>query len=183
MKRLILSLALSFWSLGASIDAQTDILKQSSYSLGRSIIDEYLPEGFAYDPITFLFNTPIYSFGSFTVYEETQFTQAYNPLRRVLDYEFGWNGGIRYMSQLTKQLELTIAIGSGPHYISVETQTQANGFIFSDNFELGFSYYFPRAKTILHLKGRFRHISNAGLKAPNYGIDNLFFVMGLGSEL
>lgn len=181
MRRLIISLALCYCGLGATIYAQTDIFERTTYSVGRSIIDEYLPEGFAYDPVTFLFNTPIYSFGAFTLYGETQFTQAFNTLKRVVDYEFGWNGGIRYQTHLAKHLQLTAAIGSGPHYISVETRNQANGFIFSDNFELGFTYAFPTADTLLHMKGRFRHVSNAGLKLPNYGIDNLFLVIGLGS--
>jgi hypothetical protein len=80
------------------------------------------------------------------------------------------------------RLSLYAAIGSGPHYITVETDRQARGFIFSDNFELGSAYNFERINTAFLLKFRFRHISNAGLKEPNGGIDNFFVIAGLSAN-
>ena len=98
----------------------------------------------------------------------------------MADYEFGFNAGLRYHLGLTPFLELNAAIGSGPHFISVQTRRQADGFIFSDNMEIGFTYFMP-VRTTINVKARFRHISNAGLQAPNGGIDNLFVVIGIGT--
>ena len=52
-------------------------------------------------------------------------------------------------------------------------------FIFSDNFELGASYLPKGWRAGFNLRARFRHISNAGFKYPNLGVDNLFIIAGL----
>ena len=75
-------------------------------------------------------------------------------------------------------------LGSGPHYINAQTQRQAKGFIFSDNLAAGIRLPLPA-----HLAGEFniqyrlRHISNAGLKSPNGGINNGFLVVGFTRAL
>lgn len=183
MRRLILVWVLILWNLGQNSYAQTDLPQQMSFNYGRSVIDEALPEGFAYKPITLLANAPLYYFGAFSLYAEAQFTRADNLLTQGTEFEFGLNGGIRYQVNLNKYFEVNAAIGSGPHYISLETRLQATGFIFSDNFELGFTVYLPAVKTSINVKSRFRHISNAGLKRPNWGIDNLFLIVGVGTIL
>ncbi len=183
MRRLLFVWVLILWNLGHTAYAQTDLPQQMSLNYGRSVIDEALPEGYAYNPVTLLANTPLYRFGAFSLYAETQFTRADNLLTLGSEFEFGLNGGIRYQVNLNRYFEVNAAIGSGPHFISLQTRLQAGGFIFSDNFELGFSFYLPAAKTSFNVKGRFRHISNAGLKRPNWGIDNLFLIVGVGTVL
>ncbi len=180
MRRLILSLALVV-GLGVTIYAQSKVPKQATFNYGKSVIDEILPEGFAYNPLTFLAASSLFKLGSFSIYGEMQFTQAFNPLQNLVDYEFGLNAGLKYHLGFTSTFEMNAAIASGPHFISVETLRQADGFIFSDNIEVGFSYFMPVAKTTINAKARFRHISNAGLQSPNGGIDNLFIVIGIGS--
>lgn len=181
MKRLILAWMLIFSSLGKTTLAQSDFSRPVNLNFGSSIIDELLPEGFPYNPLTLLASTSLYSFGAFSIYGETQFTKAFNILTRQSDFEFGVNAGILWQLALANNWTLNAAIGSGPHFISVQTRLQSDGFIFSDNFEAGLSYYIPIAGMTFNLKGRFRHISNAGLKTPNWGIDNLFLIIGLGS--
>lgn len=180
MRRLILSLALMI-GLGITTLAQSKIPKQATFNYGKSVIDEMLPEGFAYNPLTFLAASNLFQFGAFSIYNEMQFTQAYNPIRNLVDYEVGLNAGLKYHLGLTPTFEINASIASGPHFISVETRRQADGFIFSDNVEVGFSYFIPTARTTINAKARFRHISNAGLQSPNGGIDNLFVVIGIGS--
>jgi len=70
---------------------------------------------------------------------------------------------------------ISLLAGAGPHYISVETERQAKGFIFSDNFLLAFrrKLLLNRDPYELSVYGGFRHISNASLKQPNGGIDNI----------
>lgn len=180
MRRLILSLALVA-GLGTTIFAQSKLPKQATFNYGKSVIDEILPEGFAYKPLTVLAAAHLFKLGPFSIYNEMQFTQAFNPIKNLVDYEFGLNAGLKYHLGLTPTFEINASIASGPHFISVQTRRQADGFIFSDNVEVGFSYFMPTARTTINAKARFRHISNAGLQSPNGGIDNLFVVIGLGS--
>ena len=75
---------------------------------------------------------------------------------------------------------ISLLAGAGPHYISVETERQAKGFIFSDNFLLAYrrKLLLGREPYELSVYSGFRHISNASLKQPNGGIDNI--IIGLG---
>lgn len=97
------------------------------------------------------------------------------------EYEFGANLGIQYQLNLNPTSSLTALIGSGPHYITVETNHQTQGYIFSDNFEIGYKHHLK--KLVFHLNWRFRHISNANFKKPNKGIDSWFFVLGISKKL
>ena len=180
MQRLLFTLIL----LGTSYlsTAQLPLNQGSTWSFGRSIIHENLPESYAYRPISILGYFPIEQFGKFRIYGEYQFTQAVN-LRNVYDYEFGMNMGIQFIQRINRYSTFAAAIGSGPHFITVETDRQANGFIFSDNFEMSLKRFFPSFKASIQLAARFRHISNAGLQSPNGGIDNLFFLFGIQRNL
>ena len=157
-------------------------LKNKFYSagLGHSVINEFLPEGNPYTPLTALGNFSIHRMGKFTIYGELQLVQTLNTLQTKTDYEFGTNFGFMFNQPINKELSLVAAIGSGPHFISVITSLQASGFIFSDNFELGFLYEVPEWGSFVTAKARFRHISNAGIENPNGGIDNGFVVIGIG---
>lgn len=95
------------------------------------------------------------------------------------EWEVGANLVFEYRRHLAERIMLTAAVGSGPHFISVHTTQQARGFIFSDNFTLGYSHRLGTGNTWLDLKCRFRHISNAGLKEPNLGIDSWFVLVGI----
>ena len=162
-----------------------------SLSMGFSVKDDLLPESFEYSPITFLAAIPVWQKSRWTIYSEIQFAQTLEvsnselefskDLQRPLprsDVEIGLNFGVSYTQPLFYKLKLTAAIGTGPHFISLNTSRQAHGFLFSDNIELGLAY--PVSKMIdVNLKARYRHISNAGFKDPNGGIENLFFVLGI----
>jgi hypothetical protein len=86
------------------------------------------------------------------------------------EYELGINMILELAYVLSKKSTLSLNMGTGPHYISVETTNQANGFIFSDMLYLSFNHKIK--KTIFGLFTGFRHISNAGFKEPNGGINN-----------
>ena len=156
-----------------------DYNKYQSLNVGIGLYNELMPEGYRYNATTILPTLSLWDRGHFSIYAEGQFTFA--PLTEDVPtaYEFGANLGVRFQTELAPKFVMVAGIGSGPHFITVETSMQADGFIFSDNFELGFSYYLNEEyKTALCLKGRFRHISNAGLMLPNWGIDNFFLVLG-----
>ncbi len=168
-------------ALSTALHAQQFYKKKFfSTSIGNGVINEFLPEGDAYRPMTILGNFSIHRMGKFTIYGELQLVQTLGTLQTKTDYEFGTNFGFMFNQPITKELSLIAAIGSGPHYISVVTRLQASGFIFSDNFELGFVYEVPEFGSFVTAKARFRHISNAGIENPNGGIDNGFVVIGIG---
>lgn len=87
------------------------------------------------------------------------------------EFEFGVTLILELSIKTDKNSSIGINVGSGPHYISVETNRQAQGFIFSDMLFL--NYKKQVHKSIFGIVCGLRHISNAGLKEPNSGINNL----------
>ena len=177
-----------FWAvLPKNVQAQFHLEETNqpfiSVAIGNSIIDEALPEGNDYSPLTMLGRYSLWRWKKLTVFGELQLVQAVSREMDQTDYEFGTNFGFQFNQALFDRFDLVAGISSGPHYISVETDLQANGFIFSDNFELGFQLNLPEFGTFFVTKARFRHISNAGLKSPNLGIDNFFLIFELGKFL
>jgi len=154
--------------------------KRFTWSLTYSVKDDLLPEGFAYSPVLFLGQYQFARLGPFDAYLEGQFAGVTTFDGREGDYEFGFNLGIRYQRPLLQDLHFTASLGSGPYWVTVDTGRQADGFIFSDNLDMGLSYHLPETRTQFQLRGRYRHISNAGLQEPNGGIDNFFLIFGFG---
>jgi hypothetical protein len=115
-------------------------------------------------------------------YAEPQFNlvKADSTPAGKLDYEFGVNLGIRNYVKFNEGFYFYQMLGSGPHYVSADIGRQANGFIFSDNLALG---VFLRLNKKLFLNFQYvqRHISNAGLKDPNGGVNSYNFVIGISS--
>lgn len=114
-------------------------------------------------------------------YAEPQFNlvKAGSTPRGGMDYEFGLNLGIRNYVKINDGFYFYQMLGSGPHYISAEVGRQANGFIFSDNLALGAFLRVNSRGLFLNLQYVQRHISNAGLKDPNGGVNSYNFVVGL----
>ena len=110
-------------------------------------------------------------------YFEPQFNLVHTL--RPLDFEFGANLGIRNYVKVNEGLYLYQMLGSGPHYISAQVQRQATGFIFSDNLAIGAYTRLNKKSLFLNLQFRIRHISNAGLKEPNGGVNSVNFLIGL----
>jgi hypothetical protein len=99
---------------------------------------------------------------------------------RPLDIEFGTNIGLRYYEHLAPGFFLYQMLGSGPHFITAELPRQAKGFIFSDNLAIGFFKQLNKENPLfLNFQFRVRHISNAGLKLPNSGVNTLNVLVGL----
>ena len=67
--------------------------------------------------------------GTLSLYVEPQINPVFNP---ETDLEFGVGVGLKYMHPVTEKISAYIFGSMGPHYITVKTKEQANGFIFSD---------------------------------------------------
>jgi lipid A 3-O-deacylase len=112
--------------------------------------------------------------GTLSVFLEPQINPVVNP---QTDIEFGIGIGLQYMHPIIGNLS-AYALGSvGPHYISVVTSKQANGFIFANTIGAGFYYYLTKDSAI-NVGYRLRHMSNANLAEPNGGIDTNSGVIG-----
>lgn len=111
-------------------------------------------------------------------YLEPQFNLVLT--QRPLDYEFGTNIGLRYYQQLSPKMYLYQMLGSGPHYYSADLPRQAPGFIFSDNLAAGlYTRISARKRLFLNTQVRIRHISNAGIKLPNAGVNTFNVLVGI----
>jgi hypothetical protein len=183
MKNLFIGFILLF-----SLESFGQSWKSVGLHLGIPIIHETLTEGRKYKPFQLLF---YYNFANLLkgkkndlfVYLEPQLVWVHFSPKGKKEWEFGANLGLEYRHHLGENSSLSAAIGSGPHYITVETRQQARGFIFSDNFTAGFHRKLGNSGLNLDLKCRFRHISNANLEQPNKGIDSWFVIAGVSKVL
>ncbi len=97
--------------------------------------------------------------------------------------EFGVNIGVLARKNLFQNKSAIYAlISAGPHFITKSIETQANGFLFADNLAAGFLQNIS-SRTYLDFRFGYRHLSNAGLKQPNWGIDNWVISIGVNLEL
>ncbi|MCG6534266.1 MAG: acyloxyacyl hydrolase [Syntrophales bacterium LBB04] len=112
--------------------------------------------------------------GSLSAFFEPQFNPSHNPDN---NFEFGIGVGIQYRYPLTEKIWGYLLGSIGPHYISLVTESQANGFIFSDTLGGGL-YYFLSEGSAINIGYRFRHMSNAGLRYPNGGINTDILTVG-----
>lgn len=71
-----------------------------------------------------------------------------------------------------------IKLGAGLIYMSQHTREQSTQFNFNEYAGLGAHYFFKKGVAFT-LEYRYRHISNAGIKHPNTGINTNFNICGL----
>lgn len=91
---------------------------------------------------------------------------------RFTGNEFGLNAGILFRINALKDLLSFYAfVSSGPHYSTLTPERQSEGFLFSDNFFIGFNVRLFRNFNF-DLRSGFRHMSSAGLTEPNGGVNN-----------
>ena len=85
--------------------------------------------------------------------------------------ELGISLGIKHRVPLNKRWHIYFMGSSGPHYITVETEDQADGFIFFNSIGTGVSFFLTD-RSAVNFEYRFRHASNASTHEPNRGIDS-----------
>lgn len=96
--------------------------------------------------------------------------------------EFGLNCGLVLRYTPLQHLGIYGGLSAGPHYVSATPARQARGFIFSDNAFAGMHVKCAE-NTWIDLRIGFRHISNAGLREPNGGVNNLMLSGGCVFDL
>src|SRR5688572_12970075 len=156
-------------------------LPYHSFHVGMSAVYEDLYNGAVYRPLAFIYrrNIPLTRKNSpngFYIYYEPQFHPVI--VAEKFHADLGLNAGISYQVHFNDSWYSYLALGSGPHYPSTDSPKQASGFIFSDNVFVGLTKknIIRNSALDLDLQFRHRHLSNAGLKDPNGGIDNGFLL-------
>lgn len=97
----------------------------------------------------------------------------------VMGYEYGANFGIQLRHSVVDDILSIYCLASfGPHFIEGAPDRQADGFVFSDNLAFGLMFKLHE-HLYIDLRRGFRHLSNAGLKQPNRGINNMLATGGL----
>lgn len=188
-KNFTLFLLVSLLAMG-SVNAQGNLplnrLKTIGFLADYPLVEEILPESVdnGYAPILLQVNLRFPLIRNLGKHQATLYVQPqFNPVKPIAGYnnflfETGVNLGIAYEYYIPQKAILFVGGGVGPHYINIETNQQANGFIFSDNLFAGV-HQIVNPQWMLTYQVKLRHISNAGLQSPNSGIDNLFAGVGV----
>lgn len=66
----------------------------------------------------------------------------------------------------------------GGVYINTPRGVHAEGFNFIESAAVGVRYFLTE-RTAVDIGARFRHLSNAGIREPNGGLNNVFLLVGL----
>jgi len=159
---------------------------EKGFSIGISAYSILLPEGSHYRPLLLMGNlgwklSKKEKKANWWVMFEPQLNPVFldNHLKEA---EFGINVVVRYKYQLTETFYCYGQLGSGPHFISIATDRQAHGFIFSDNLAIGLSQKLVN-NWMLNTEFRIRHVSNANVMKPNRGMNNLFLMIGFSKQI
>jgi hypothetical protein len=115
---------------------------------------------------------PQYNVSRYGLYPESVATDYLDS------YEYGLNLGLLYRRNWGGgPLSYYVALSTGPHYASGVPHRQMNGFLFANNLVGGLNL---RIYKTLYADVSFglRHMSNAGTRLPNAGVNNLVFKEG-----
>ena len=107
------------------------------------------------------------------------FAEQSNSHSRRHNWEVGVGLGLLVRSNMKKRNWSPYLLASiGPHFISSSLARQSKGFIFSDNVWIGFKWN-VNYSLCMDVRLGFRHLSNAGIKQPNGGINSLQSGIGI----
>jgi Lipid A 3-O-deacylase (PagL) len=106
----------------------------------------------------------------------------YKPYDDATNYLEGYEAGINIGLLLRKKisndrLSFYLLLSVGPHYASATPHRQSNGFLFSDNLDGGLNFRLYK-KLYFDIRPGFRHISNARIKLPNAGVNDMTVTEG-----
>ena len=182
----IIILLIFFSQQTKSQETQKPFFAEKGFNIGISTYSIVLPEGSHYRPLLLMGNFGIQlthkeKKGKWWIMLEPQINPVFLD-KQLKEAEFGINVAFRYKYQLAETFYFYGQLGSGPHFITIPTERQAHGFIFSDNLAFGLSKIMAN-NWMLNTEFRIRHISNANVMKPNRGMNNLFLIVGLSKQI
>ena len=113
-------------------------------------------------------------FISHTVENGDALRAEYMQLKSMNEYVL--NIGIIYRRAIANNQSLYALLNAGPMYIDTNTERLKKGFAFSDIMALGYNYSFQ--KFSIDAKFFYRHVSNANIQKPNFGLNAFGFEVG-----
>ena len=189
IQKLIIAAIITFLSITClSQDKQSYIAQKSKgIILGYGILNESMPGNYNYQisQIIYNYSIPLLNKKRDRIHNLLiHFEPQINPVflsKNEIEFETGINVGLIYNLKLDDNVLLDVGVGTGPHFLSFDSNKQSNGFIFANNFILGISRRFTGKQNDweIILQARFRHISNLNITIPNAGIDNLIIYCGI----
>lgn len=117
-------------------------------------------------------------FISHTVPNGDELRAKYMPLKDINEYVL--NLGIIYRYFVGTNGSVYGLLNAGPMIIDTDTERLKKGFAFSDILSLGYNYKFN--KISFDAKAMVRHVSNANLQKPNFGLNSAGFEFGVYYE-
>jgi hypothetical protein len=99
------------------------------------------------------------------------------------EWEAGVNVRLGFNFAATENDQVSFIAASGPHWISVEANRQASGFVFSDYFLVNYKRSITTGKEnriYLEISTGIRHVSSAGINMPSDGINSWIIGIGVG---
>jgi hypothetical protein len=112
--------------------------------------------------------------GTLSLYLEPQVNPSGTPKQNV---ELGIGVGVKYLYRFGDALGLYGQASVGPHYITLNTVDQAQGFLFANTVGGGVNVFLSPGSA-LDIGYRLRHLSNAGSRLPNHGINSDILLIG-----
>lgn len=185
--KIIIILVLSLNSFNAkSQETPKHFFSEKGFKIGIGFYSIELPEGQHYKPLLLMGNfgwelTKKAKKGKLWIMFEPQLNPVFLD-SKLKELEFGINVAFRYQYKICSKSFFYSQLGSGPHFITIPTDRQAHGFIFSDNLAIGLSNKLF-ANWMLETEFRVRHISNANVMKPNRGMNNMFIMIGLSKKI
>lgn len=185
--KLIIFIILSVFSLQSeSQEIPKHFFSEKGFKIGVSFYSIELPEGQYYKPLLLMGNlgwelTKKEKKGKWWIMFEPQLNPVFLD-SKLKELEFGINVAFRYKYKIGENSFFYSQLGSGPHFITITTDRQAHGFIFSDNLAIGLSNKIM-GNWLLETEFHIRHISNANLMTPNRGMNNMFIMIGLSKKI
>ena len=117
------------------------------------------------------------------VYGITHYKQNKKSLTYTKSNEYGISSGFLISkSFFEKFIKIYFATSLGPFYSIGTPDRQVPGFMFCGNYDIGVNLEL-RKNVYFDLRTGFRHISNAGLRNPNGGLNNWMINGGLVFEM
>lgn len=118
-----------------------------------------------------------------TEYGITYYSRSKSALVNSRSQELGISGGIILAYKVLNDiLNVYMLLSLGPHYSHKSPERQVSGFMFNSNYNIGINI-FMKNNLLFDFRTGFRHLSNANLKNPNGGINNLLISFGLIYQL
>jgi len=157
---------LSGWAKGQLMD-------QPEYELTPIIVR------LSYDPDVWLHSVGLDMPGQWRLNVEPFFSHTWSP---VSGQEYGCGFFVRWQYPMGKRFSAYLEGGTGPIHMTLDSVEQSTGFNFIDQAGMGVTMQVCE-KVRAELGYRIRHVSNAGFKERNGGIENDVLLLGLSYEL